>query len=431
MFLKFYTKSTNKARYKMQTNYFAAIDLKSFYAAVECIDRGLDMFSTPLVVCDESRGDGTIVLAVSPCLRNKGVPSRLRKYELPKDEDIIFAKPRMGRYLEVSAKFNALLLDYVGDDDLHIYSVDECFINLGPYLKMYQTSPRTLVKTILTDIYETFGLVASAGIGPNMFLAKVAMDIEAKHAPDNIATWTYADVESKLWPITPLSKLWGIASGYERKLNNLGIMCVGDLAAYPKAKLKHHFGVMGVQLWEHAHGIDQTNIREKYTPTSTSLSQGQTLFRDYTKKEAQLLIREMNDDLARRLRARKCQAAGVSISVIYADRSKKADGGSLTLMRPSTHNNELYEAIMNIYAKKIKNLPIRGLYISYTNLSEHTHYQFDLFSNHEQKLSELSLYAMIDKIKYKYGLNSLMRASSLCSASNARKRHDEIGGHAR
>ncbi len=415
----------------MRNDYFLAIDLKSFYAAVECIDRGLDMFSSPLVVCDETRGEGTIVLAVSPCLRALGVPSRLRKFELPRLPNIIFAKPRMGRYLEVSAMFNSLLLNYVGEDDLHIYSVDECFLNVGPYLKMYNMSADELAEVILQDIKRTLGLVATAGIGPNMFLAKVAMDIDAKHQANNIAHWTYDDVPTKLWPITPLSKLWGIAKGYERKLNNLGLLSIGDIATYPKVRLKELFGVMGEELWEHANGIDDTDIRDKYIPTSTSISQGQTLFRNYNKSEAKLLLREMNDDLARRLRAREQVATGVSVQIVYADRTLKSDTVQVNLTRPSKHNNELYEALVTLYEQKAKNLPIRGVHISYFGLQEDNYYQIDFFNDVDEQIIELNLYATLDHIQAKYGLNAVMRSTALIGHSNSIKRHNEIGGHAR
>ena len=296
---------------------------------------------------------------------------------------------------------------------------------------MYNMSATELAEVILNDIKRTLGLVATAGIGPNMFLAKIAMDIDAKHQANNIAHWTYDDVPNKLWPITPLSKLWGIAKGYERKLNNLGLLTIGDIAAYPKVRLKELFGVMGEELWEHANGIDDTDIRDKYIPTSTSISQGQTLFRNYNKSEAKLLLREMNDDLARRLRAREQVATGVSVQIVYADRTLKSDTVQVNLTRPSKHNNELYEALVTLYEQKAKNLPIRGVHISYFGLQEDNYYQIDFFNDVDEQISDLNLYATLDHIKAKYGLNAVMRSTALIGHSNSIKRHNEIGGHAR
>ena len=184
------------------------IDFKSFYASCECVDRGLNPHTTKLVVADKERGEGTIVLAVSPYLKTFGVPSRLRVFELPKDEEIIFAKPRMSRYLELSSKAISIFLDFVNKDDIHVYSVDESFLNITPYLRLYNMSEIELAEKIKQRIYDELGLDVTIGIGPNLFLAKVALDNEAKKNTNQIAYWTNEDVETKLHKITPLSKIW-------------------------------------------------------------------------------------------------------------------------------------------------------------------------------------------------------------------------------
>ena len=196
-----------------------SIDLKSFYASVECLDRGLDPFSTPLVVADEQRGDGTIVLAASPYIKEKyDVKSRCRLYEVDKTiPGLIIAQPRMERYIKVSAKINMIYLSYVSQEDLHVYSIDESFLDITDYLHYSSCDPYLYARRIIDDIKNKTGLTVTCGIGENIFLAKVAMDIEAKHSADNIAYWKKKDIVEKLWNISPLSKMWGIGRRLEKR----------------------------------------------------------------------------------------------------------------------------------------------------------------------------------------------------------------------
>ena len=212
----------------MRERAIAVIDLKAFYSYVECVDRGLDPWTTPLVVADKSRSVNTIVLSVTPFLKSKGIPSRCRVKELPKGYDYIYATPRMSRYIEMSTKVVGILLEFVADIDLHVYSIDEAFIDLTTYLNFYKKTPKQIVKMIIDKIKNDLGLQATAGIGDNFFLAKVALDIYAKKNKDGIAIMHQEDVPEKLWPITPLSKMWGIGSRMEARLNKLGIFTVGE-----------------------------------------------------------------------------------------------------------------------------------------------------------------------------------------------------------
>ena len=250
--------------------HIAVIDMKAFYAYVECVERKLDPFKTPLVVCDPTRGDGTIVLSVSPFLKAQGVPSRCRRRELPQIEGLILAQPRMGLYVKKSAEIISIVLDYIAEEDIHIYSIDEFFINLDPYLKTYSCTAYQLVRKIQDAINSQTGLMTTAGLSFNMLMAKVALDNDAKKRPPFIAKWDKKDIQEKLWKITPLTKMWGISHGYEAKLNAMGITTIGQLANTNKNLLKEKFGVIGEQLWEHANGIDNTNIRDKYIPEDTS-----------------------------------------------------------------------------------------------------------------------------------------------------------------
>ena len=240
----------------------AVIDMRAFYSYVECVDRGLDPYKTPLVVADKDRGTNTIILSVTPYLKSIGVPSRLRIKELPKRDDYIYAIPRMERYLERSSFVMSIILDYISQEDLHIYSIDECFLNLGPYLHMYNMTAKQLVAKIKDDIYKQTKLECTCGISENMFLAKIALDHFAKKSKDGIATLKKEDIEEKLWNIKPLSKVWGIGARLEARLNYFGMYTLGDVARANREFMRMHFGVIGDDLVDHANGIDNSDIRE-------------------------------------------------------------------------------------------------------------------------------------------------------------------------
>ena len=207
----------------MQERNILCIDLKSFFASVECLKRKIDPFKVNLVVANPKQGQGAITLAVTPHLKSLGVKSRGRLYEIPKEVKYIIAEPHMASYIEYSKKVVNIYLNFVAEEDLHIYSIDECFLDLTNYLKLYNKTDYEIAQDILNTIYNETGLTATCGIGPNMLLAKVAMDTEAKKYKNGIAKWTYADVKTKLWSINPLSKMWSIGPRMEKRLNGLGL----------------------------------------------------------------------------------------------------------------------------------------------------------------------------------------------------------------
>jgi DNA polymerase V len=220
----------------MQERVILCIDLRSFFAAVECADAGLDLYQVPLVVADRRRGMGAITLAVTPYLKAKGIPSRGRLFELPKGEPIIFARPRMSRYVEVSTEIVNIYLNYVSEEDLHIYSIDEAFLDVTTYLSYFEMLPETLAHTIQQHILAQTKIPSTIGIGPNMVMAKMALDLDSKHMASGIARWTHEDLETRLWPITPLSKVWGIGRQMERRLEAMNILSMYDLAHAPHSK---------------------------------------------------------------------------------------------------------------------------------------------------------------------------------------------------
>jgi DNA polymerase V len=411
--------------------WIAVFDIKAFYASFECVERKLDPFVTPLAVTDTSRKESTIVLSVSPYLKSLGVPSRCRRRDLPTNiKGMILATPQMEKYVKCSAKVMSIFLDYVGEDDLHIYSIDEAFLNIGPYLTLNKCGPYELCKRIQKDVKDKTGLIVTCGIGPNMFLAKVADEQEAKNNMDFIALWRKEDIANKLWPIKPLSKLWGISSGYEASLNKLGIYSIYDLAHYDKGILVKKFGVMGEELYNNANGIDDTDIREKYTPQDKNISLGQVLMRDYSLDEIPLIIEEMTDDLAARLRKNRLKATSVALSIVYSSLSTM--GGfhhQCKLLKPTDLNSELYEALKHLYITYAEDKPIRQVQISFGGLVKNDYDQGSIFKDFKSEGEERSLYHALDKIQQKFGKNSVLRTSSLEKSSTAKERHNQIGGH--
>ena len=412
----------------MEKRTIAVIDLKAFYSYVECLDRGLDPWKTPLVVADKDRGTNTIVLSVSPFLKKQGIPSRCRIKELPKKFKYIYAVPRMERYLEKSANVVSVLYSFVAEEDVHVYSIDEAFIDLTTYLNYYKKTPLQMVTTIINQIKEETGLQATAGIGDNFFLAKVALDIYAKTARNGIARLSSNEIKEKLWPITPLHKVWSIGARTEAKLNKINIFTVRDIANSNIDYLKSKFGVMGEQLWRHANGIDDADIHEQYEPKERSFSLGQVLFRDYQKDEAITIIREMVDTLAGRMRNDSKMCNTVSLFIGY---SKNQGGFSrkATLLSTTDDSKVLLDAILEIYRRHVRDLPIRNIGIYFGHLVQASHQQLNLFEDESKQIKRHNLQKTVDELHNKFGNNSVLRASSLLEESTIKERNEFIGGH--
>ena len=413
----------------MPNKTIAVIDLKAFYSFVECVDRGLDAWTTPLVVADKERGKNTIVLSVSPFLKARGVPSRLRIRDLPKGYDYVYAVPRMERYIEKSAEVVRIMMDFVSEDDIHVYSIDEAFLDITSYLNYYKMTPLQLVSKIIQTIKERTGLQATAGIGDNFFLSKVALDIYAKHEKNGIAIMKQKDVKTKLWPISPLTKIWGIGERTAVKLNSLGIYNVGELANADKDFIHSHFGIMGDQLISHANGIDESDIHEVYIPKSTSITVGQVLFRDYNMNEVDIIIREMCDDLSQKLRSDGKQTELVSLYIGYSKETMGGFSRQMSLLHPTDDTEELFKALMEIKHRFIQDFPIRRIGINFGKLSAGGFKQIDMFGDAKKEKNNHDLFRAMDKLKDKYGKNILLRASALTEASTAIERHNQIGGH--
>lgn len=406
----------------MKERVIMSIDLKSFFASCECVNRGLDPFSTPLVVADTSRGNGAMTLAVTPYLRNKGVNSRSRVFELPKNIKIIFVKPRMRLYETYSEKVREIFKSFISEEDIHIYSIDEVFMDVTDYLKYYKMTDIELAKTIMKTIKDKTGLTSTCGIGPNIFLSKVAMDVEAKHNKEFIAKWTFNDIETKLWNLEPLSTVWGIGKNTEKKLNNLGIKKVKDINNYTRDFYIRRFGnVAGNDIWCKANGIDFTTIKDLNERTrDKSISMSQILYRDYSKEEAILIVKEMNDMLSKKLRRMNKTTKLVYLGINYSRDLCKRFKETILLNESEDIPERIYEVLEYIYYKNIENLPIRKVTIAYSKLSDKKCTQLSLFENNIIENDEY--HKAIDKINERFGDTSLLRASSLLKNSTIKNR---------
>ena len=405
------------------------IDLKSFFASCECVERHLDPFSIDLVVANPNQGNGAITLAITPHLKAQGVKSRTRLYDIPKNIKYTIVPPRMSLYLKKSKEVIDIYLDYVAMEDLHVYSIDEAFLDLTNYLKMYKKNDYEMAETIMADITRKTGLTATCGIGPNMLLAKIAMDTEAKKYKNGIAKWTYDDVSSKLWTIEPLSKMWGIGSRMEKRLNTLGIYNVGELANYNKLKLKDKFGIMGEELWNHANGIDLSIISDyKVKPRTESFSHSQVLFKDYNGDNVKIIISEMIDVICARLRTSHKQASIIGLGIGY---SKNIGGGFYhnAKVSPTDLESDFLSNALNIFDRFYENLPIRKVTIVAGCLSKKNAVQLNIFEDINKIEDKEKVNQAIDSVKAKFGKNIILKASSLLSDSTAKERNKKIGGH--
>lgn len=407
------------------------IDLKSFFASCECIERGLNPFTTSLVVANPNQGKGAITLAITPFLKKQGIPSRTRLYTIPKSIPYQIVPPRMSLYIQKSKEVVNIYLDFVSEEDLHIYSIDECFLDVTSYLNYYHLSDVQLAEKILQTIEKKTGLTANCGIGPNLFLAKIAMDHEAKLYKNGIAKWTYEDIPNKLWPIEPLSEVWGIGKRLERKLNLLGIFSIGDLASYNKNILKEKFGILGEELWEHANGMDSSVIADfKKDAKEKSMSHSQVLFKDYYEEDIFLIFEEMIGVLAKRLRLEHLESGLVHLGIGY---SKAVGGGfshSIKLEQPTQLEEEFLLVCKNLFDQYYQSgLPIRKVSIAFGRLRKKEGIQLNLFEQFEEQQKQEVMMQTLDEVHHKFGKNSVLKASSLLSHSTIRERNQKIGGH--
>lgn len=493
---------------------YACIDLKSFYASVECVERGLDSLTTNLVVADSSRTEKTICLAVTPSLKQYGLSGRSRLFEVVQkvrdinrerrkkikrnfigktyddielkknlylELDYVVAPPRMKLYMDYSNKIYSIYLKYVSSEDIYVYSIDEVFIDITNYLKYYNMGPKKLISKIILDIYENTGIAATGGIGTNMYLAKVAMDIMAKHVKPNdqgvrIAGLDEMTYRKLLWNHRPLTSFWRVGKGIAKKLENNGIYTMGDLALESiknENKLFKMFGVNAEILIDHAWGWEPCTIKDvkEYKPISSSLTSGQVLHCPYDYKKTKIVVKEMIDLLTLDMVEKKYVTDQIVLTIGYDIENLKDDRisslydgeittnyygrqvpksahGTIKLERKTSSTKIISEATLKLYDKIINPLLlVRRINIAVCDLKNESEFskkeiyqQFDLFSNIEEEVkikqkelddekNEKKIQQVMLDIKHKYGKNSILKALDLEDGATTIDRNSQIGGH--
>ncbi len=499
---------------------YIAIDLKSFYASVECLERGLDPLNTNLVVADPTRTEKTICLAVSPSLKSYGIPGRARLFEalsklkevntarrlkLPDrkfkgesylddelkkhlDLEITFiqAPPRMALYMEYSTRIYSVYLKYIAPEDIHVYSIDEVFIDVTHYLKKYDMTPQELAKMMINDVLKTTGVTATAGIGPNLFLCKVALDIRAKHIPADengvrIATLDEKSYRELMWDHTPITDFWRVGRGYAKKLEANGMYTMGDVALcsvgkknsyYNEDLLYKLFGVNAELLIDHAWGWEPCTIADikAYKPTTNSLTTGQVLQEPYDCEKAKLIVKEMTELLVLDLVEKGLMTDQIVLTVGYdienltnVDISRKYHGevtvdrygrkvpkhahgtGNLTCYTSST--KEIIQVAMELFDRIInEDLLVRRINLVANHIIPEKDVpvpeaeQLDLFTDYaelerqrkekENNLKkEKSMQKAVIKIRNKFGKNAILKGMNFKEGATTRERNSQIGGH--
>ena len=450
---------------------YIAIDLKSFYASVECKERNRDPLTTNLVVADKSRTEKTICLAVSPSLKSYGIPGRPRLFEVVQkvkeannnrrwkapnrtftgssddstelnanpalEIDYIVAPPRMAYYLEYSTKIYSVYLKYIAPEDIFPYSIDEVFIDATNYLNTYQMTARELAMTMIQDILKTTGITATAGIGTNMYLCKIAMDIVAKHIePDKdgvrIAELDEMSYRRKLWSHRPITDFWNVGSGVARRLAKYGVYDMGGVAKMNEDILYKEFGVNAEFLIDHAHGREPCTMAEihAYESKTKSVSNCQIVFEDYSADNAFIVMKEMADTLILELVEKKLAAGSVSLTVGYSKDVFPPTGGTRKLSGFTGSRRKLTEEFVRLYNDTTRRkYPIRSINIGLGGLVEDVYSTFDLFMDPAAEEKEKNMQNAIIDIKRRFGKNSLIKAMSLQEKATGIRRNNMVGGH--
>lgn len=413
---------------------YLCIDLKSFYASVECIDRGFDPFGTNLVVADPTRGRSTICLAASPAIKRLGVPSRCRVYQIPQHIKYEMAPPRMKRYMEVSAQIYGIYLRSICPQDIHVYSIDECFIDATPYLKLYQTDVRSFAKKLIGDVQTETGICATAGIGTNLFLAKVALDITAKHVDDHIGYLDEREFRRVIWHHRPITDIWGIGPGIARRLLQYNAQDLYGITQIDERFLHKEFGVNAEFLIDHAWGYESCTMADikAYKPRAHSISNGQVLCRDYTFSEARTVLREMVSASALNLVEKRLVCDSISLYVGYSlgEDGATSAGASRKLGEHTNSRRKLTERLLDIYDEiSDPRRSVRRLNIALGDLIPEEQAARSLFDDIETEEEEHNLSATTLAVQRKFGKNALLRGISLREEATQRERNMQVGGH--
>ena len=433
---------------------YIAIDLKSFYASVECVERGLDPLLARLVVADPTRSDKTICLAVSPALKAYGIPGRPRLFEVKEqiarlkrerpslELDFIIAPPQMAKYLEVSGKVYGVYLRHIAPEDIHVYSIDEVFIDATEYLRLYRTDAHSLARRLIQEVLQETGVTATAGIGPNLYLAKVAMDIEAKHQKADrdgvrIAELSEQSYREKYWTHRPLTDFWRIGHGTEKRLASAGMYKLGDVARMSLCNeevLYKLFGVNAELLIDHAWGWEPCTMADikAYRPIASSLSSGQVLMEPYPFEKARLIVREMTDLLTLDLVEKRLVTTQMVLHVGY-EGGKGSAHGSVNLPFATSSTGIILRDMLKLYDKIVdKKLSVRRIYVVASQVKQEDDVpglQLSLFEDTSRLEKERKQQEAVLEIRKKFGKNAILKGMNFEEGATTRERNKQIGGH--
>ena len=411
---------------------YLCIDLKCFFASVECVERKYDPFKKNLVVADPSRGKGALCLAISPKMKAAGIKNRCRLFEIPQGIQYEIAVPRMKLYMQYSEFIYSIYLKYLSKDDIHVYSIDEAFLDVTPYLKLYQMSAKELALKILDDIYQsTNGITATVGIGTNLYLAKIAMDMIAKKSSDHIGFLNENLYQKYLWKYKKMTDFWHIGHGIANRLAKHHLYCMADVAHCPEDILYKEFGINAEYLIDHAWGREPTTIADikRYQPQSQSLSHSQILFEDYQYEDALLVVKEMVEVKVLDLVAQHLVTDHISLSVGYSQDIIPPTGGSRKISIRTNSNHLLIKEFVALYHQTTRYYPIRKIAISFGHIMDEYYESFDLFSDYDALQKEKNIQRAIIEIKERYGKNAVLKGMNFFEKATTRKRNTLIGGH--
>ncbi len=412
---------------------YVCIDLKSFYASVECVERGLDPLTAKLVVADPERTEKTICLAVSPAMKSLGVPGRCRIFEIPAGIEYVTAVPRMQLYLDYSAKIYGIYLKYIAKEDIHVYSIDEVFMDVTDYLKLYGMTAWELSRQMLREVLARTGITATCGIGTNLYLAKVALDMLAKHAADGVAFLDEKAYCQKLWDHKPLTDFWRIGSGTARRLERLGIVTMRGIAEAGEEQLFRMFGIDAELLIDHAWGRETATMADikNYQPKSNSVSSGQVLCEPHSFEEGKLIVKEMADLLALELVAKDVVTDSVTLHVGYSNRLEHTPAhGTITLPMTTSSAKHLMEYTRRLYERIVDPYEmIRRITLTYNNVIRDEYRQYDLFTDPRESEREHRMQKAMLEIKDRYGKNAILKGMNLQEGAKTIERNRQIGGH--
>jgi len=416
----------------MKNRTYLCIDLKSFYASVECVERKLDPMKTNLVVADPERERGTICLAVSPSMKALGVSNRCRVFQIPSNIKYIMAPPRMQLYIDYSARIYEIYLKYIAKEDIHVYSIDEAFLDVTNYLDLYRMSAIDLGKRIMEDIKKDIGVVATCGIGTNLYLAKVALDITAKHSKNFIGYLDEELYQQTLWNHRPLTDFWRVGPGIARRLEGVGLFTMGDIVRADEKLLAKLLGIDSEYLIDHAWGREPVTMEEikSYKAKTNCLSSGQVLMHEYNYEDGLVIVKEMTDLLCLDLVEKNLVTNSISLYVGYIKNTIDSVNSSVTMSVTTNsvriitkYMTELYERIVN------PSVPIKRFNISFNNLVDEAYEQYDLFTNPAEPEKDRKIQTAVLDIKKKFGKNAILKGMDLQQNATTIERNRQIGGH--